>query len=344
MILYPGVPAIHSGSTSVAKTDSPMIHVTDHMPHPLDGRISIAGQPSYFKNTIIELCERADIDYKNKLFLFNQYLTFDDFENAVFNGNSLLWIVRRLLGTYPDWNQVPNTAITKNFSFTANKYRPQRGLMALAVKHLLPNADFSYSFNLNDNAPYELNELLHGTDYNFNTYDNLAESWTPIDPKTELKKQFGGKKHSPDFHHNFKILYDNIYSGSPISVVTEPQFFERGAAITEKTITAVYSGHFIIWSGMYKAAELAKKLGLDTFDDIIDHSYQYIEHPGQRVVESIRLNLKLLSDIEYSSEMRDRCLPRLNDNLSLVRDPTRLRSAVLGLNQPEFYNYVYQIR
>jgi hypothetical protein len=93
---------------------------------------------------------------------------------------------------------------------------------------------------------------------------------------------------------------------------------------------------------MYKAADLAKKLGMDVFDDIVDHSYQYIEHPGRRVVESIRLNLELLSNIEYSSEVRNQCLGRFNNNLLLFRDLNRLKSAVLRLNQPEFYNYVYQ--
>jgi hypothetical protein len=80
----------------------------------------------------------------------------------------------------------------------------------------------------------------------------------------------------------------------------------------------------MIWVGSYKAAECAKRLGLDIFDDIIDHSYQYIEHPGKRSVEAILRNIDLLTNLDMQIDLRNKLYQRLNDNLKLMRDPNKL--------------------
>ena len=100
---------------------------------------------------------------------------------------------------------------------------------------------------------------------------------------------------------------------------------------TEKTMMSIYSGHFLIWPGMHKAAETFKKLGFDVFDDIIDHSYQYIEHPGKRIVEAFLRNFEFLNDIKLQASYRHKFKDRLNHNLNLARDPARMSEAMLDL-------------
>jgi hypothetical protein len=126
-------------------------------------------------------------------------------------------------------------------------------------------------------------------------------------------------------------MYNKLYQNAVTSLVTEPIFFEKGNSITEKTLMSIYSGHFIIWPGGYKIADTLKKIGMDVFDDIIDHSYQYIEHPGKRVIEAFLRNLNFLNDIALQKEQHHLCLDRLNKNLQLFRNIPELNARIENL-------------
>ena len=55
-------------------------------------------------------------------------------------------------------------------------------------------------------------------------------------------------------------------------------------------------------------------LGFDIFEDIVDHSYQKLENPWDRVEKSIYLNQNLLTTFT----MTDKILARLERNLELM--------------------------
>jgi hypothetical protein len=88
----------------------------------------------------------------------------------------------------------------------------------------------------------------------------------------------------------------------------------------------------MIWPGGWKTAEVAEKIGIDVFNDIIDHSYQYIEHPGQRVVEAILRNLNFLKNMELQATLRNQNIDRFNSNLELVRNLDLLSEKINLLN------------
>ena len=71
---------------------------------------------------------------------------------------------------------------------------------------------------------------------------------------------------------------------------------------------------------------------MEIFDDIIDHSYQYIEHPGKRVVEAFLLNQDLLRDIKKQQKLRELHKDRLNSNLEFIRNVSAVKQAIQNLN------------
>lgn len=83
---------------------------------------------------------------------------------------------------------------------------------------------------------------------------------------------------------------------------------------TEKTIMAIMGYNFLIWPGNYGQAQKAKEMGIDIFEDLIDHSYQYRSTILERCYHAIADNLKLLSDIDYVTALRTQHLGRLVAN------------------------------
>lgn len=109
-----------------------------------------------------------------------------------------------------------------------------------------------------------------------------------------------------------------IFGNSAISLITESILNDNTCHFTEKTLYSVFGLTFPIWCVGYKQAEHWKNHGFDIFDDVIDHSYQYLQSPVQRCFESIRLNLTLLQDLDRLSEIRIRCRDRLLRNRDLM--------------------------
>ena len=308
------------------KTES-VIHVQDHMPPVIDPRISIKGENHYFKNTIIDLFKDAGVDYNNKTFVFDIYLRFEDFKNAVYTGEVFYGTAKMFKQYNTSWT-LPTNVVTKNFSFISNRPREHRRLLGVALKHLIKHNNYSYSFNATNSYPLE--ELLIGTDYGFDVNNLIDERWITI--AHDNKERIGLL--------NFRDLYDNLFAGSPVSLITEPFFLERGCGFTEKTFMSIYAGQFMIWPGLYKGAVTAKQYGIDVFDDVVDHSYQYIEHPGQRLVEAIKRNYTLLTQLQYASEQRERCWDRLQDNFKQAQDLDKILATILENNPAEWHEYI----
>lgn len=114
---------------------------------------------------------------------------------------------------------------------------------------------------------------------------------------------------------------DQLFSRSAVSLITESIDYQAGAGYTEKTGFAVLGRTFPIWiGGKYQADEFAR-LGYDTFDDVIDHSYQYKDTLIERCYHAIADNLDILTDIDLARATRDSMQLRLTKNQSqLVTD------------------------
>ena len=65
-------------------------------------------------------------------------------------------------------------------------------------------------------------------------------------------------------------------------------------------------------------AQAWKQCGFDTFDDIIDHSYQYRPTLIERCWYAIKLNLELLKNKDLLAQLRNKHLSRLYNNRDLL--------------------------
>ena len=62
-----------------------------------------------------------------------------------------------------------------------------------------------------------------------------------------------------------------------------------------------------------------REQGFDVFDDIVDHSYQNLLDPYDRVYAAVDRNLSLLQDFNRASEFIANNQDRLQHNLDLVK-------------------------
>lgn len=107
---------------------------------------------------------------------------------------------------------------------------------------------------------------------------------------------------------------------SAISLIAESIRYDKIAGFTEKTLYSVLGLNFPIWIGGYGQADQWHKMGFDVFDDVIDHSYQYFDTLIERIYWAFKLNLDMLSNIDYAREKRIKCLDRLIDNRRLLHN------------------------
>lgn len=325
-------PATTSLTSEFAQSDT--IFVADHMPNHKTIQLNVNGQKRYKQNTIIDLFNESNMDYKSKNFIFNHYLQFDDFGTKIGILDNFFLKEAGKFKTYTqDWKIFTNTEIYKNLTFMSNKPRPHRIICATILANLFDIDKLNYTYQNMNQYSIINSELLIDTDYSLDVNKILPDRWAVHNAEHESSRVFvGGKKYKNNHEVFTDCLYNSIYHSSATSLITEPNFYEHGCMFTEKTLMAIYSGHFMIWIGSWKAAETARRIGIDTFDDIIDHTYQYVEHPGERVVEAILKNLDFLKNIHLQQDLRNSNIARFNNNLNLVRNLELLSKNINSLS------------
>ena len=290
--------------------------MVDHQPD-ADYKMSHSLQP-YFHNTMIDIFNEHDIDYQNKTMSLQHYMFYEDFNHVVINmeRNWFLYCCRQFLKHMPTWSQIPQDSIEYNLNYPAGvKDRPHRSITAMILANIETNIRHSYSGHL----PIDIcKALLDDCDYNFDYELRLPKKYFPLDSNVD-EQIFSS------------TTYENIYKHTALSIIPETNFRERGFGPTEKTLQAIYAGTFMIWVGSWRSAEIVEKIGFDVFHDVIDHSYQYIEHPGQRVAEALLRNQDLIVDIEKQRELKIKHHQRLQNNLNLSRNIDQLISNITKL-------------
>jgi hypothetical protein len=71
-----------------------------------------------------------------------------------------------------------------------------------------------------------------------------------------------------------------------------------------------------------------KSLGFDVFDDIIDHSYQYMPDPLDRCYYAVKLNLELLQNFDLARSLIEKNQLRLEHNLNLLKENVFLTDCI----------------
>lgn len=121
-------------------------------------------------------------------------------------------------------------------------------------------------------------------------------------------KNYGGNKWTWD---NF--LHD-LFTRSCVSLISETGNYNKLAVITEKTLYAFFGLTFPLWIGNYAQAHAIEQIGLDVFNDVINHDYQWYPTLIERCYWAVELNKKILSDLGLAKRTREKHFDRLLSN------------------------------
>ena len=243
---------------------------------------------------VLQLIESGTVDPHSHTLLFDMHLHDDVFTK--YKPRCIpLWCADEVEKFTKQNIVVDWTNKTVPFNLMINKVRPHRIHLLQTIENL-KLTNFTYSLPWLDN-PWT---SLKPTNYMIGTEKQMAQ---------------GIKSGSISNSENYKkLLQKTVFEPSCISLITEPHYIEREALITEKTIMAIYGGTIPIWVGAWRCADTMRSQGFDVFDDIVDHSYQNLEDPWDRINKSIELNQELLSSFKISTPI----LTRLEHNLDLM--------------------------
>ena len=118
---------------------------------------------------------------------------------------------------------------------------------------------------------------------------------------------------------NFARDLRGLYADSLVEIVNETTFFTKGVFVTEKFLNSVYGSKLPIVLSTPGTVEYLRANGFDMCDDSIDHGYDTVHDPLQRIFAAIQLNLDLLTDPVRARRCWEDCLPRLEKNYQFAR-------------------------
>ena len=118
---------------------------------------------------------------------------------------------------------------------------------------------------------------------------------------------------------NFNQNLRSKYQDSFVEIVSESSFATPGYNVTEKTLNSIYACNFPIILGGVGIVQLLRDIGFDVFDDVIDHSYDLITNPFNRIINAIECNKQLLLDADYAKEQWIKNKHRFESNVERAR-------------------------
>ena len=242
-----------------------------------------------------QLLDSSECDPYSHTLLFDMHLHDDIF--VKYNPLCIPFFCATTVKEFQKENIIPNwTNKTKTFNFMINKMRPHRVALLKLVEEL------------------NLTDCTYSLPWTTNPFTSLPVTNYMIGTETQLTQGIARSESTRNSQNYKQLLQKTVFESSCISLITEPTFIEKEALITEKTIMSIYGGNIPIWVSGWRCADSMQRLGFDVFDDIVDHSYQTLEDPLQRVRNSITLNKKLLSNFEITTSI----IKRLQHNLDLI--------------------------
>jgi hypothetical protein len=298
---------------------SDLFVMIDHMPHiSLDNcqgkTIDELKTELFGKNSYIPIFAAAGIDITNNFFIFDSYIYLEEFsknDNVVYLPVALHQCAnihnKTVASTYIDFSKK-----TISFNCPMNNQRYNRIITSCWLYNNKNDLIFDYTQSWqSDEKNNLLFELL-----------KIAELATWEGSHYEIKCL--NKKHIISDVGGFNFMsnvaeYSNLLNKSAVSIVLNVNFWENGCSLDEKYFNAVITGTIPLCDG-YKFYDTIKQIGLDTFDDIIDTSYQYELNPCLRAWKMMEQNKHLLSNglkVIQRTDIQERIL----HNFELIKDP-----------------------
>ena len=156
--------------------------------------------------------------------------------------------------------------------------------------HAIPSKHTHWQFN---NKQQEIKNLVDTGFRKFKT--------TPLtlDDDKETKGSYPESANTVNFQQNLI----NYYRDTFVEIITETSCTEKCFNLTEKTLNSIYGKSFPILISSQGIVAFLRTMGMDVFDDIVDHSYDTIENPIDRIYQAVASNKELLTDNNKVKEL-----------------------------------------
>lgn len=109
----------------------------------------------------------------------------------------------------------------------------------------------------------------------------------------------------------FQIICETAYESEP-GVDRATSHYRPG--MTEKSYKCFALYQIPIWLAPFRAVECYRGLGFDVFDDIVDHSYDLVKDPTQRI-ELVVNQIEQIVKLTNLPNLKRQLLPRFQNNL-----------------------------
>ncbi len=114
-------------------------------------------------------------------------------------------------------------------------------------------------------------------------------------PHSDDYRIYGGGVGTNDNVTNFETALRQKYREAVAEIATETVFSSPAYLVTEKTLNTFLGCNFPIILGGCGIIEHLRWLGFDMFDDIIDHSYDTMPNPVDRILAAMDANRRILT-------------------------------------------------
>lgn len=230
-----------------------------------------------------------------------------------------LWI-EQFITTFENFKLVKDFETIVPANFIINKKQINRFLLLKFVEMFELKCSYTWS---GIGVNFDLSKVLEDIPKLGLDQKQLRSFFSPVSTKAnwinypkQIYKESNVSPCGPQWVWNHGL--DHMFLSSAISLITEPVRHQKAMHFSEKTVYAMLGLTMPIWVGGYAQAQEWKKLGFDVFDDIIDHSYQFAETLIERCYLAIKLNLKVLTDLDLVSSLRYKVKNRLLANQQLI--------------------------
>jgi len=119
---------------------------------------------------------------------------------------------------------------------------------------------------------------------------------------------------------NFKNKLANYYKDTFVEIICETSYTEACYNLTEKTLNSIYGCSFPILLCSKGSVEFLRSMGLDMFDDVIDHSYDTIHDPAERLECAILKNKEILTNNKRTKDLWIKNQNRFKNNIDFCRE------------------------
>lgn len=168
----------------------------------------------------------------------------------------------------------------------------------------------------------QIDDVIDYTKWKVNNTLQYCQGWHTLANSTSLLND------TPEIYHNgnndnvsnFKNSLKKYYENTFVEIISETSYTESCYNLTEKTLNSIYGCNFPILLCSKGSVEFLRSMGLDMFDDIVDHSYDEIEEPAERLECAILKNLELLTNNERTKALWLENKSRFEKNIDFCKE------------------------